>query len=257
VSVREQLVALAKLGRIDASTHELDKELREIPKEVDELREAVALLEGLLARERSQLEQAQSLKDQQEGLMKEAQDGISRAKAKGAKAKNAREADAVERELETVRRSLKDREAERDKLTEAMTKVQASLTQHQTEFAGLREMLSAKEVEAQARMAELQKQRDVALTGRSELTALVPRDILRRYDAIRGRRAAGVAEVRDGVCQGCRMSVRPMQFIVIQREEGIEQCAQCQRYLYLASWLADDAATLEAGEATPADDTDT
>ena len=43
MSVREQLVALAKLGRIDASTHEFDQELKEIPKEVDQLRESVSL----------------------------------------------------------------------------------------------------------------------------------------------------------------------------------------------------------------------
>jgi hypothetical protein len=49
------MVALAKLGRIDASTHELDRELKEIPKEIDSLREAVSLLEGLLAKERSDL----------------------------------------------------------------------------------------------------------------------------------------------------------------------------------------------------------
>ena len=53
------------------------------------------------------------------------------------------------------------------------------------------------------------------------------------------------------LCQGCRMSVRPMQYIVIQREEGIVRCAQCPRYLYLGSWLSDDAASLEAGENGP------
>lgn len=252
MSVREQLVALAKLGRIDASTHELDKELLETPRDADELREAVALLEGLLARERSELEQAETLKEQQEGLVKDAQDGISRSKAKSAKAKTAREADAVDRELETIRRQLKDRETERDKLGEAIDRVQASLGQHETEFAGLKELLSQKDKESQVKMTELTRQRDEALTGRSALAANVPADMLKRYDALRERRGTAVAEVKDGVCQGCRMSVRPMQYIVVQREEGIERCAQCQRYLYLGSWLSEDEAVLEAGESGPA-----
>jgi predicted nucleic acid-binding Zn-ribbon protein len=251
VGVREQLVALAKLGRIDASTHELDRELKEIPKEVDELRQSVALLEGLLAKERSDLEAAQALRDQQENLIREANDGISRAKAKSAKAKNAREAEAVERELDAVRRSLKDREAERDKLNAAIEQVQKSLGQHETEFSGLRDVLAAKDADAQARIAVIEAKRREALSGREELAQAVPREILQRYDAIRGRRGTGVAEAREGVCQGCRMSVRPMQYIVIQREEGIERCAQCQRYLYLGAWLNDDAASLEAGESGP------
>lgn len=248
MGVREQLVALAKLGRIDASTQELDRELQEIPKEVEELRQSVALLEGLLAKERSELQAAQNLRDQQDNLIKEDQDGIARAKAKSAKARNAREAEAVDRELEALRRSLKDRESERDKLTAAIDQVQKSLAQHESEFGQLRELLAQKDAEAQARIAELQKQRSETLVGRDELAAQVPPDILRRYDAVRARRGTGVAEARDGVCRGCRMSVRPMQYIVIQREEGIEQCAQCQRYLYLASWLNDDNAVLEAGE---------
>jgi predicted nucleic acid-binding Zn-ribbon protein len=251
VGVREQLVALAKVGRIDASTQELDKELKDIPNEVNELRQSVALLEGLLAKERSQLEAAQNLRDQQDSLIKEANDAIGRAKGKTAKAKNQREAEAVERELEATRRSLKERETERESLTGAIDQVQKSLTQHEAEFGQLRDALTQKDGEAQVRISELEAKRKIALHGRDDLAALVPRDVLRRYDAIRGRRGTAVVEVRDGVCQGCRMSVRPMQYIVIQREEGIEQCAQCQRYLYLASWMSDDKATLEAGEAGP------
>jgi uncharacterized protein len=248
VGVREQLVALAKLGRIDASTQELDRELTQIPKEVDSLRESVALLEGLLAKERSELAEAQKLRDQQDILLKESADAISRSKAKAAKAKNAREAEAVERELDAVRRTIKEREAERDKLNAAIAQVQGSLSQHEGEFAGLKEMLTQKDSEAQTRIAELEARRTEALKGRVDLLPLIPRDMLARYDAVRGRRVSGVAEVKEGICQGCRMAVRPMQFIVIQREEGIERCAHCQRYLYWGPWLADDQAALEEGE---------
>lgn len=249
MSVREQLVALAKLGRVDASTQDLDRELREIPKEVDGLRESVAVLEELLAKERSQLEQAQKLAEQQDANLKEAGDALARAKAKSAKAKNAREAEAVERELEVTRRAIKEREAEREKLSATIEQTRGSLSQHEAEFAGLKEILTQKSAEAEARMAVLNAQRKEALSGRDALLPAIPRDILARYDAIRGRRLTGVAEVRDGICQGCRMAVRPMQYIVIQREEGVERCAHCQRYLYWGPWLKDEDAALEAGEA--------
>ena len=248
MSVREQLVALAKLGRIDASTQELDQELKAIPKEVDELRESVGLLEGLLARERSQLAEAEQLNAQHDALLKESADAIARSKAKSAKARNAREAEAVERELESIRRSLKDREAEAQKLVTAIEQVRASLSQHEAEFSGLKEMLATKESEAQARLSTLESQRSEALRGRDEVAAAVPPDILGRYDALRKRRTTGVAEMKDGICMGCRMAVRPMQSIVIQREEGVERCAHCQRFLYWGPWLGEDEAALEAGE---------
>lgn len=248
MSVREQLVALAKLGRIDASTHEFDKELREIPKEVEGLKESVALLERLLAKERRDIEEAQRLCDQQDAEAKEAADGISRTKAKGAKAKTAREAEAVERELEVLRRTQKEREAERERLAAAVAQVKSSLEQHESELTGLKEHLAQRDAEAQVRIADLEEKRGHAQVGRDELAVLVPRDVLARYDALRNRKGTAVAEVRDGICQGCRMSVRPMQYIVIQREEGIERCAHCQRYLYWGRWLTEDSAVLDEGE---------
>src|SRR5690606_12875110 len=108
VGVRAQLVALAQLGRLAASTQEPGRELKDIPNQVAELRQSVVLLETLLAKERSELQAAQTLREQQDNLIKEDQDGIARAKAKSAKAKNAREAEAVDRELETIRRNIKD-----------------------------------------------------------------------------------------------------------------------------------------------------
>jgi predicted nucleic acid-binding Zn-ribbon protein len=248
VSVREQMVALAKLGRIDASTHDLDRELREIPKEVDQLRESVALLEGLLARERSEQDQAQKLRELQDSAIKEANDALSRAKAKSNKVKNAREGEAVEREIEASRRSIKEREVERDKLTAAIAQVSTSLGQHESEFLGLKEMLSVKSAEADARIAELEARRKEALHGRDDLLPGIPKDVLMRYDAVRGRKLTGVAAVHEGICQGCRMAVRPMQYIVLQREEGIERCSHCQRYLYWDRWMQDENAALEAGE---------
>lgn len=248
MSIREQLVALAKLGRIDASTQELDRELREIPREVQRLKESVALLEGLLGRERQELEEAQRLRDQQDAAVRETADAVARAKAKGAKAKTAREVEAVDRELEVLRRTQKERETERERLVAAIAQVSNSLSQHESEFASLRELLAQKDAEAQARVSELEQKRAQALSGRDELAALVPKDVLSRYELLRQRRGSGVAEVKDGICQGCRMSVRPMQYIVIQREEGIERCAQCQRYLYWGRWLEEDPAVLEEGE---------
>ena len=66
-------------------------------------------------------------------------------------------------ELEAVRRTLRDREGERDKLAEAIGQVAGSLQKHEEEFQGLKDMLSEKESEASARAAELEAQRAKAL----------------------------------------------------------------------------------------------
>jgi len=239
--VREQLVALAKLGRIDASTRDLDAQLKAVPAEVDELRENVSLLEGLLAKERDQLSEAERLRDEQDALIKEAQETLARAKAKSAKARNAREAEAVERELDAVRRGMRDREAEREKLTAAIAKVAESLAKHEEEFGGLRDLLAEKDAEAQKSLAELNAERDVALAGREELVKGVPAQVVRRYEMVRQRVGFATAEALDGTCMGCRMSLRPMQFIAVQRANSFEECPHCMRFLIDPEWLEAEA----------------
>lgn len=239
--MREQLVALAQLGRIDASTRDLDAKLKEVPAEVQELRENVAFLEGLLAKERDQLNEAQALRDEQDGQIKEAQETLARSKAKSAKATNAREAEAVERELEAVRRSMREREAERDKLTAAIAKVADSLAQHEKEFGGLRDLLTEKDAEAQKVVGELEAKRSEALAGREDLTKQLPPQILRRYEMIRERVGMATAEAVNTTCMGCRMSMRPMQFIAVQKAESFEQCAHCKRFLVDPSWIEVEA----------------
>ena len=246
--MREQLIALAKLGRIDASTQELDRKLREIPKEVDDLRQNVSLLEGLLGKEREQLAEAEALFAEQDAQIKEYQGTLARSKAKAAKARNMREAEAVERELEAVRRSMRDREAEQEKLSAAIDKVRESLTQHETEFGGLRDMLTEKDSEAQAQITELEAEKATALSGREELTAVVPREILSRYERVRSRRETGVAEAVNGTCMGCRVALRPMQFVALQKMQSIESCPNCLRYLYIEEWLDDEEGGLAPEE---------
>lgn len=236
--MREQLIALAKLGRIDASTQELDRQLRDIPKEVDDLRENVSLLEGLLGKEREQLAEAEALGTAQEEQIKEYQGTLARSKAKAAKARNMREAEAVERELEAVRRSMRDREAEQEKLAGEIGKVKESLTQHESEFSGLRDMLTEMEAKAQERTAELEQELAVAQAGREELTAVIPKDVLSRYERVKARRdGAGLAEAVNGTCMGCLVSLRPMQFVALQKMKSIETCPQCQRFLFMSSWI--------------------
>jgi uncharacterized protein len=237
--VIEQLVALAKIADIDAEALRADTELREIPLRMGSLQSDVKKLGELLAAEKQELLDADKLLQAQEEEINNSSQALAKSKAKGARIRNTREADAVERELETIRRVMKDREVERDSLREAIGKRRGSVDKHSREFGELEKFAAEEQAKADARLAELNTAREKVLAGRSELAAKVPADVLKRYEMIRSKRQGiGVAAVKSGTCSGCFVVLAPQQVIGIQRGDELAQCPRCQRFLYSPEVIA-------------------
>lgn len=234
----KELIALVKLSEIDTATAQIDQELAKIPAELNELRADVARLEALLGGERAQLQEAEVLFATQESEIQEQNQALSRSKAKGAKARNTREADAVERELEVVRRMLKDRETERDRLRSAIEHRRGAVAKHDKEFEELRKFAAEQEQKGRERMDVLEAERAAVLTGRETTAVDISGDVLRRYDMIRKKRAGlGVSKVEGTICSACHVSLPPQQMIKVRRGETMEQCPRCLRILYSSTTI--------------------
>lgn len=229
----EQLAALAKIAQIDAEALRSDTELKEIPERMAELAADVQRLGQLLDAERAEIKDAATLLAAQEEEMQSQNQALAKSKAKSARARNMREADAVERELEVIRRTMKEREEEREKLRTAIDKRGGSVAKHEKELAELQRFEQEEQQKAETRLAELRAHREQVMAGRRELAAILPPEIVRRYDMIREKRAGiGAAPVKNGICAGCNTSLRPQQVIAALRMETFEQCPRCQRFLF-------------------------
>jgi len=242
--VIEQLAALAKIADIDAEALRSDTELKEIPERIAELDGDVKRLGELLEAERAEVRDATTLLSTQEEEMQNQSQALARSKAKSARARNTREVDAVERELEVIRRQMKEREEERAKLRAAIEKRNGSLNKHEKELAELQKFAGEEKHKADARLIELQAERERVMAGRRELAAMIPPEVLRRYDMVREKRAGiGAAAVKNGICAGCHTSLRPNQVIAAMRGETFEQCPRCQRLLFSPDSLKGPADT--------------
>jgi predicted nucleic acid-binding Zn-ribbon protein len=231
--VIEQLAALAKIADIDAEALRAETELREIPLRIESLMADVKRLGDLLDAERHEVADAERLLAAQEEELNNQNQLLAKSKAKGARARNMRETDAVERELETIRRLMKDRETEREALREAIGKRRGSVEKHENELAELQNYATDERRKAEARQAELTAAHAQILAGRAALLPKVPADVLRRYDMIRGKRQGmGLAAIQNGTCGGCFVVLAPQQVIAVQRAEEFSQCPRCQRILF-------------------------
>jgi predicted nucleic acid-binding Zn-ribbon protein len=65
------------------------------------------------------------------------------------------------------------------------------------------------------------------------LRGQIPQPFLGHYDRLRAREKKSVAAVRNQVCTGCHMRVPIGTVTVIMRDEDIQLCENCGRYLYI------------------------
>ncbi|MCX8154980.1 MAG: C4-type zinc ribbon domain-containing protein [Verrucomicrobiae bacterium] len=87
---------------------------------------------------------------------------------------------------------------------------------------------------------QLEEQLDRARTGKAEIQAkieiirgkLIP-NILGHHDRMRARGRKSIAPVRNGVCAGCHMVVATGILATLRRQDDIQLCANCGRYLYI------------------------
>jgi predicted nucleic acid-binding Zn-ribbon protein len=232
-------VALAKLAAMDASTRDLDRELSAIPARIEALRSDVQTLEALLAQEREQLEEARRLEVRQREDLRERTDGLARARSKVGRATNMREADAAEREVDSIRQLIRDREAELERVTLTIETKAASLATKEKEFEEARALFIDEERQAKERLAAIHAERDGVLHGRDELVVKVGSALMKRYDRIRTQREVAVAIIETNTCSGCRMAFPAQYYIELQRSDEMMDCPQCRRIVIHKSLLGD------------------
>lgn len=67
---------------------------------------------------------------------------------------------------------------------------------------------------------------------RAELRGAIGEDSLRHYDRVMKQRGSGIAEVQDGICQACRVMLRPQVYNEVLSGEYIRYCDSCGRILW-------------------------
>lgn len=91
-------------------------------------------------------------------------------------------------------------------------------------------------MESMLQIQELQLIQEEDPANHPELIALrktVPSQILGHFDRMLARGKKGVAVIRNKTCTGCRMNIPIGTIATLMRNQDIQLCGSCGRYLYL------------------------
>lgn len=230
--VREQLIALFELQKLDLIVRKNDQERDALPASLREAesrtQQTRSQLETCEAQGRTQLEERRTL----EAHIQAENIKLRKWESRLNEIRNQREYLALSREIEASKRGNKEAE-ERLQL---LRREQESL---ETQTEALRAQLADLETEVATERTKLSEATQATLVDstqliakRETLVAELPKALIRTYERIRAKRmGVGVVAAAGGSCTGCNIRLPPQLFNVLQRVSSIEQCPSCLRLM--------------------------
>ncbi len=236
--MRETLLALYELQKIDKNAYVLTQQAEEIPRKIHELEHSLEGFRSELGVLNTELETLRG--EQREIEAKNAEEGEKHRKWKTRlhDIKSPREYQALSREVELGERHIRESE-------ERILELMSSIEERQKEIADKTKILRGHEGEVstkvrilRARQTELSAEAEAASQGREVEEKKLPARVVKRYSQVRKQKnGIAVALVKDGTCTGCNMRLRPQQEVELLRCSSWESCPNCNRLLVHANTI--------------------
>jgi len=231
--LRAQIEALAALQRVDQSLRENTQALQAGESRVAALEQAVHAHETAVAAievERSELATRQR---DLEGRLAAAETKMKDRRMRITRIRNDKELGLAKREVDLLKEETGGLEVELIAVLEQVDVVTKRFEAAQAELASLATARDTEATQLRDTIGRLGAEIERDRGRRGELVEAVDGDLRRRYEMIFSRRGGvAVVPVRGGTCQGCHMNVPPQLFNLIQRNEQLILCPNCQRMLF-------------------------
>ena len=231
---------LAKLVDLQVT----DTNIRRLKRSIESAQERRASLEQEFEQHAFSIREIQKRRDdlnaeraENEKQIAENKTYLERADRNLKHAQNQKEYETAMREIDALQKQVGVHEAKVVELMAAVEEVETELSSRAEEINTLdskrAEALAAFDAEIDRDRAELEtetvKRESVFVTLPAQLAAVYNRLAQRSRDGI------AVAEVVNGSCTACNMSLRPQMNVEVKKGEQIITCENCSRILYIAA----------------------
>ena len=147
--------------------------------------------------------------------------------------KNAKELQALQREIEQLKQNNGDLEEELIRIMEEIDAIKAQIQGKEAEMAAMQDEWQKQQQELKGQITGIDEAVSDAASRRQRIAAQVAGELISRYELLFSRRGGtAVVEVTGGICQGCYMNIPPQLWNEIIKNEKVNLCPSCQRILY-------------------------
>ena len=232
MSIPDQIHALEKLAQFDAELKDLTDQLAQERATLETLKAGIARLDAKLNTDRAGLATMEKTRGELIQDVRNMNQQLEHSREKLGRSRTEREANAAQRELEELRKLVRDREEEIGKLTADGDAARQGIEATEAEHKKLSDELAACEGEIRSKLGEVDGRAQAKKAERDAAAKALPAQLYRRYEMIRSKRGTALAQTTDGTCKACHMSLPPQMFHRLRREPLLEQCPSCNRIIY-------------------------
>jgi predicted nucleic acid-binding Zn-ribbon protein len=228
-----ELYLVIKLQGLDNRIAELEREVAALPKHIAEIEKALDSHLRRLEADRAALAANQKERKRQESEIQIHDQKISKLKDQTLQAKTNDQYRAFQNEIDFCQAEIRKAE---DRILELMSEsepLEANLKKAEAALQEERKHVDAEKKIATDRTAADRKQLDELRAERKTLVGGMAASIYKAYERIKKKwHGSVVAESLNGVCSGCRITLRPQFSQDLRRGQEIMFCESCGRFIY-------------------------
>lgn len=237
-----ELEKLLALQALDIEIRELGNEIADVPRKKAELEKQFNEFAAEYLEKKNRLENSKRQHRQLELDLQEMQDRLEKYKRDLMRVRNQTEYAAALREIDNAKRAISALEGQILELLETIETLEAELRQRAPEVEAKRREFDEQLAEYATATERLTQRLAQRRAERERLAAAIRPDLLAKYTRLTEiRDGLALAEVRDGSCTACFMTVRPQVYAEVRRGENILTCDNCSRILYYKPTSAPEA----------------
>lgn len=222
-----------RLQEIDNRLGDLAREIAALPKHIAEIEKKLGAHERKLEADRAALAANQKERKHCEGEIQTQEQKISKLKDQMLQAKTNEQYRAFQNEIEFCQKEIRRSE---DRILELMTEsepLDANVKAAEIALKAEKAQVEGEKAQARARTAEDERASKELGTERASIVASMSRSVYDRYERTRkARKGIAIAEVVDGRCSACHLTLRLQYFQDLKRGNEVMTCENCQRILY-------------------------
>lgn len=231
--MKSELQKLIALQELDIKIRQVEREIANLPNKKAEIENQFNAIAADYLEKKNRYETTLQERRQAELELKELEDKLEKYKQDLMRVKNEREYVSVLREIDVTKKAISAVETQILEKIEQLEQLEKELETLKPEVEVQRREFDAKIEECVSQIEKLKADLSTWQQQRQELVATVGRDILNRYNRLSQLRdGLALAEVRDGSCTACFMTIRPQAYADVRKGDTLITCDNCGRILY-------------------------
>jgi predicted nucleic acid-binding Zn-ribbon protein len=236
--LRDKLLALAELQKVDLDIAALKKNAEVYPRETAELEKQLNAAKAAVDAERTKLEQLDAQKRTLEQTIADDKDKVRKWEARLTEQRSTREYSALAREIDIAKKGQLTMSEEVQELGRQATVQRELVKAKEAEFTTKTKDLVDRIAALKGKLADVEAQVKQVDVKRADAATKVDDRLLKQYDVVRKKRMPALVPVNHpGTCGGCRMNIPAQRFNTLVATRGIDTCPSCTRIIYAAETL--------------------